>query len=231
MGFNLKRDIKRYLPSLLTIGNIACGFMAVAIGDIYLGAMFLLCGLFLDTFDGLLARAFNVQSEMGKELDSLADMISFGIAPAYLYTLIAPSEHWTIYIGPIFFVAGAAIRLAKFNTLPSSKDFEGLPTPFATLFLVGVFIGIQYDKTIFVNSMDSTVIYSLIPVFLGLFMVSTIPMFSLKRVNEGWGQNMFPLLCLGSFILMLFYDFRIAFSGVVLSYIFLSVVQKMMPKH
>jgi len=200
--------------------------MAVAVGDLKIGSFFLIIAIIFDTWDGMLARALNVQSEMGKELDSLADMISFGIAPAYLYTLIAPVDHWFIYVAPLFFVIGAALRLAKFNLLPSSKHFYGLPVPFATLFLVGIFIGVQYERNLFLNTIDSTAVYFLIPFVLMMLMLSNMRMFSLKNLDKGLARNFFPILCIVIFFMMLIVDFRIAFSGIVLVYIFLSFLER-----
>lgn len=200
--------------------------MAVAVGDLKIGSFFLIIAIVFDTWDGMLARALNVQSDMGKELDSLADMISFGIAPAYLYTLIAPIDHWFIYVAPLFFVIGAALRLAKFNLLPSSKHFYGLPVPFATLFLVGIFIGVQYERNLFLNTIDSTAVYFLIPFILMVLMLSNMRMFSLKNLDKGLISNFFPILCMIIFFVMLIVDFRIAFSGIVLVYIFLSFLER-----
>jgi len=200
--------------------------MSVAVGDLQLGSWFLIIAICFDTWDGMLARALNVQSDLGKELDSLADMISFGIAPAYLYTLISPIDHWLTYVAPLFFVMGAALRLAKFNLLPSSKHFIGLPVPFATLFLVGIFIGVQYDKNLFLNTIDNTAIYFLIPIFLTVLMLSNMRMFSLKNMDKGLSGNFFPILCFIIFILMLIVDFRIAFSGIVIVYIVLSFIER-----
>lgn len=217
--------MKKFIPTLFTLANICCGFMAVAIGDLKIGSFFLIIAIFFDTFDGILARALNVQSEMGKELDSLADMISFGIAPAYLYTLIAPVDHWFKYVAPCFFIIGAALRLAKFNLLPSSKHFYGLPVPVATLFLVGIFIGVQYERNLFLNTIDSTAVYFLIPFVLMMLMLSSVRMFSLKNIDKGLASNFFPILCFVIFVLMLIVDFRVAFSGIVLVYIFLSILE------
>lgn len=218
--------MKKFIPTLFTLANICCGFLSVAVGDLKLGSMLLIIAICFDTWDGMLARALNVQSDMGKELDSLADMISFGIAPAYLYTLISPVDHWLAYVAPMFFVVGAALRLAKFNLLPSSKHFYGLPVPFATLFLVGIFIGVQYDKNFFLNTIDNTAVYFLIPFILMVLMLSNMRMFSLKNLDKGLISNFFPILCIAIFFLMLLIDFRIAFSGIVLVYIFLSFLER-----
>lgn len=217
---------KHFIPSIFTIANICCGFAAVAIGDIFLGSVILLIGILFDTIDGFLARKLNAVSEVGKELDSLADVISFGMAPAYLYLLIAPSESWIFYLAPMMFVVGSALRLAKFNTLPSLHYFIGLPVPFATLFLLGLFIGIQYDKTFYIQSISHPLVYFLIPFVLMVLMLSNIKMFSLKSLDQGLSNNRLPLICILIFMVLVIFDFRIACSSIVVIYVLLSYLKR-----
>lgn len=217
---------RQAIPSLFTLANIACGFMAIVSGSMIVGSIFLLIGIFLDTFDGYFARKLNAESALGKELDSLADVISFGLAPAYLYHLLAPSDHWVFYFAPILFLCGAALRLAKFNTLPKLDYFIGLPTPFATLFLLGLFIGIEYDKTLFINTLANPFIYYSIPFFLMVLMLSNLKMFSLKSLDQGLAENKLPFVTIAIFALLLLVDFRIACSSIVVIYVLLSLLKR-----
>lgn len=217
---------KHYIPSIFTIANICCGFAAVAIGDIFLGSVFLLVGILLDTIDGFLARKLDAVSKVGKELDSLADVISFGMAPAYLYLLIAPSDNWIFYLAPMMFLVGSALRLAKFNTLPSLNYFIGLPVPFATLFLLGLFIGIQYDKTFYIQSISHPLVYFLIPFCLMVLMLSNIKMFSLKSIDQDLSSNKLPLYTIFIFTILLIFDFRIACSAIVVVYVLMSYFKR-----
>lgn len=217
---------KHFIPSIFTIANICCGFAAVAIGDIFLGSMFLLIGILFDTIDGFLARKLNAVSNVGKELDSLADVISFGMAPAYLYLLIAPSDSWIFYLAPMMFLVGSALRLAKFNTLPSLNYFIGLPVPFATLFLLGLFIGIQYDKTFYIQSISHPLVYFLIPFILMVLMLSNIKMFSLKSLDQGLSSSRLPVICILIFAMLVIFDFRIACSAIVVIYVLLSYLKR-----
>lgn len=223
--------MKKHIPSILTLGNLTCGFLAIVSGDLFLGSVFLLVGILFDTMDGFFARALGVESELGEELDSLADVVSFGVAPAFLYSLIAPGDSWLFYIAPVLFLIGSALRLAKFNTMPKTDYFVGLATPFATLFLIGLFIAVQYDKNSFIHGLESPLIYFLIPFILMMLMLSPIKMFSLKSLDKGLSGNILPILCLLSFAALLIVDFRIAFSSVVIIYVFLSVVDGTFIRH
>lgn len=91
--------------------------------------------MLLDTFDGLAARALKVKSELGKQLDSLADLISFGIAPAYMYYNLFNNTE--ALLASIFYALSALFRLAKFNTQEYSEEFNGLPSPAAAGILSG----------------------------------------------------------------------------------------------
>ncbi|MEE9438465.1 MAG: CDP-alcohol phosphatidyltransferase family protein, partial [Saprospiraceae bacterium] len=77
--------MKRYIPSIFTSVNLICGFLAILLGDFFVSSWFIFVGMIFDVLDGLAARTLNAQSEIGKELDSMADLITFGVAPTYLY--------------------------------------------------------------------------------------------------------------------------------------------------
>ncbi|QNK89142.1 CDP-diacylglycerol--serine O-phosphatidyltransferase [Sporosarcina sp. resist] len=129
------------IPSMITIGNFICGILAICslfFHDIYAAAFFIFVGMFLDFFDGMVARKLNAVSDIGKELDSFADLITFGVAPsmlAYSVTL-----HNIPFIGILCTLAYSicgVIRLARFNVHQSkSPTFIGMPIPFAGICLV-----------------------------------------------------------------------------------------------
>jgi CDP-diacylglycerol---serine O-phosphatidyltransferase len=134
-------------PSIFTAGNMFCGFLAIisaAEGEPTHAAWFILTAGFLDGLDGRVARLSGSMSSFGKELDSLADIISFGVAPAFLiYTFKLNSlGKWGWIIGMVYITA-SAFRLARFNLLASSeekKNFLGLPVPGAGLTLAAFVI-------------------------------------------------------------------------------------------
>jgi CDP-diacylglycerol--serine O-phosphatidyltransferase len=104
--------------------------------DLHISSMMLMLGMFFDVIDGLVARLLKVQSRLGAELDSFADLVSFGVAPAYLYTQLVPSESWFYYIPAFFILIGSTMRLAIFNLRPSTSHFLGLPTPASAFFII-----------------------------------------------------------------------------------------------
>ncbi len=217
----------RFIPSFFTSLNIACGFFAICVHDIKIGGICILTCIFLDTLDGLAARVFNAQSEMGKELDSLADLVSFGIAPAYLYFSLAPFDHWSKFLPALAIVLGSALRLAKFNTIPSLKYFIGMPTPTPAFFMAGLFFAIHYENPTVVGLMGQTWFYSLIPlVFMGL-MLSNLKMFSIKELHLGVSKNKYQLITFLSFLALLFVDIKTAIPLSVIVYILLSIVRNL----
>jgi len=117
------------IPNTITLCNAICGMLAILLGNPEVGAYLILIAMILDLADGLVARALNVKSDLGKQLDSLADLISFGVAPGYLfYHLFSDTE---ALLASVFYVLSALFRLAKFNTMEYMKDFNGLPSPAA----------------------------------------------------------------------------------------------------
>jgi CDP-diacylglycerol--serine O-phosphatidyltransferase len=191
----------------------------------------MLAALLLDVLDGMLARMLDVSSDMGKELDSLADMVSFGLAPAYLYILFSPFESWVKYVPPAIFVLGAAIRLARFNILPSSKYFKGMPTPTASFFLIGIFLAHHYGDNWIADRYESPALYLMTPIVLTVLMNSKFTMFSIKTINSGFKMDIFfPLICFLFFIMLVLIDFQIAFPLTVVFYLTMSFIYNFVAK-
>ena len=147
-------------PGTFTMGNVVCGFIAVLTtfeGNITTACWFIILAGFLDALDGKIARLSGGTSQFGVELDSLADFLSFGVAPAFLVYAIKFSAlgKWG-WVPPIVFIMAAAYRLARFNLLADTeekKDFIGLPVPMAAITVVSFVIfnyylwdGLQYGE-------------------------------------------------------------------------------------
>lgn len=197
----------KYIPNLFTSLNLSCGcigVIAIVLGRPFEAAVFVFLGIFFDFFDGLAARALKVSSDVGLQLDSLADVITSGLVPGLImmhllteaafgitifeYFTILFTEFgtgldykWLPLLG-LLVVVGSAYRLAKFNVDPQQKEgFVGLPTPANAIFIVSLGL-IQYLDTPrwAVNAIDNIWVLAAICVVSSLIMNANIPLFSLK---------------------------------------------------
>ena len=195
--------LKRAIPNLITLLNLLCGAAAVTVvyttlffsraGGLIAGIILIFAGAFFDFWDGLTARALRVQSPLGVQLDSLADLITFGFAPASLYVailwwstgveVVLGGDYPVVALTPLLMVAFAAYRLGKFNVdTRQTTFFLGLPSPASALFTCGVVAGMvltpQGIPFRWLNEHPWLVV--LLALGQGVLMVSEIPMFSLK---------------------------------------------------
>ncbi len=149
--------MKKHIPNLFTLGNLLCGCLAVITllvdHNFEFAAYLVLAGAFLDFFDGFAARLLHVSGELGKQLDSLADMVTFGVVPGiFAYYLVmrevvTSTEEYSPYlcIIPLVITLMSAMRLAKFNISTDQTDsFIGVPTPANTLFWIGLPFFLDY---------------------------------------------------------------------------------------
>ena len=226
--------IVRNIPNSITCCTLISGCIATYnafLGDIRMALLWIIVGAVFDFFDGMSARLLKVSSPIGKELDSLADDITFGFAPSAIifYELSImeyPSELLMLkpYLPYFAFVMAAysALRLAKFNLDErQSLGFIGLPTPANALFWGALFVGAQ-------NFMESTAY--MLPVVLLMICVSCwlliaeVPMFALKFKQWGWKGNEVKYIFLISCLPLLMIFGITAFSVIIAWYVVLSVV-------
>lgn len=232
----LIHPIRRQIPNLITLGNLTCGVIAsyyASQGAISVAACFILGGIFLDFFDGLAARLLNVSSSIGKELDSLADMVTSGLAPALiLFNIINTSPEWPSHLRyiAILMPAFAAYRLAKFNLdTRQSHNFLGLPAPSNALIWVGLafLYSIPSDNSDILLSNTVLVSLALLSLMTDILMVSEMPMFSLK-VNFkdlSWKSNYIQYIFLiGCTAIIILTRQGYAISLIILWYILLSLL-------
>ncbi|WP_419883098.1 CDP-diacylglycerol--serine O-phosphatidyltransferase [Peribacillus sp. B-H-3] len=134
------KKIVKAVPNLFTIGNLLCGVLAITCnmsGFLEVSGVLIFFSAVFDLLDGRVARKLKVNSEFGIQLDSLADIVSFGVAPALLFHSIAATSILTSLAFIVFPTMGA-LRLAKFNVKPTIGYFSGLPIPAAGLSLAGM---------------------------------------------------------------------------------------------
>lgn len=183
--------------NLLTTLNLASGTLAICLGDPYFGSLLIILGAIFDLFDGYVARLTNKDGPLGEQLDSLADVITFGVAPGVLYYHARPEELDPIFAATvvILLVASTAWRLATFNTLPASAIFRGLPSPASGLFFASWLISIQYVDSWFVGWHANPVIYLALPLVFAALMNIRAPFFSAKNFSRK-GRKALPYLTL-----------------------------------
>lgn len=224
--------ITRHIPNAITCCNLLCGCMAVMAAfnsDAWHTLLWVVAGSLFDFCDGMASRLLKAYSLTGKELDSLADLVTFGLAPAILCLmtlreLCAPDGTTLRTLYPfiaLILVVSAALRLAKFNTDErQTTSFLGLAVPANALFWCGLF---QTD----LNPLPAApwIIGVLVLLFAGL-MVSRIPMFSLKFKSLRWADNKvrFIFLIVSAVILALLREKGL--SAVIGWYIILSILTK-----
>jgi len=220
-------SITRHIPNALTCCNLICGCFGII--SIYEGASYLvpwfviIAGVF-DFFDGFAARIFKVNSPIGKELDSLADMVTFGVLPAmfmhhYLQNVVG--AHWDLWYDPSILIAVcSALRLAKFNVDPRQIDgFIGVPTPANAMF----FVFMPFMLTYFHIEPNIYLIVGIILLFSWL-MVSPLPLFSLKFKSFGWKGNEVRFTFLAAAVLLLAIFREAGMSLVIILYVLTSLV-------
>ena len=223
--------IKKHIPNFITSLNLLSGSIAVyyAFQGNY-PAVFLLVILAatFDFMDGFAARLLKSYSPMGKELDSLADMVSFGLVPGTVAFSLLLESGLPLYFSFVGFIMTvfSALRLAKFNIDErQTSSFIGLPTPANALFWVGG--AYSFSELLIANNWSILV---LIVVFSGL-LVAEIPMFSLKFKSYGWKTNQLQYIFLLVCVALLTVFQLAAFATIIVWYILLSLIMAISKKN
>jgi CDP-diacylglycerol--serine O-phosphatidyltransferase len=242
--------IKKHIPNLFTLLNLLAGTIAVIYAvqnELLWATLFVFIGVFFDFFDGFIARLLKIQGELGKQLDSLADMVTSGVVPGIvLFQLLQEdpvvlqinktSLSWDTqetsllpYVGLLFTLA-AAYRLATFNLDErQSATFIGLPAPAATLVVLSIPLimtyGTNHELTMLLTE-DWVLI--LLTVLLSVLMNVNIPMFSLKFNGFSWQKNKIKYVFLAVALLAILTLNYYAIPIVVLVYIAISVGKKLL---
>lgn len=173
LDYTIKK-MKANAANMITIGNLSLGGASImtTLNESYsYSALFIFIAALLDRFDGMVARKLGQESELGKQLDSMSDIISFGVAPAILIYMVDLFEFGTAgMIIAIIYIASGAFRLARFNITESDGYFTGLPITAAGTLLTLSYFGLSVFPPVF---------YMFLVLFLAILMIST---FTLKKV-------------------------------------------------
>lgn len=227
-------NFKKHIPNSITCCNLISGCIATSFaftGDTTLALAFVILGAVFDFFDGMVARLLHVSSPIGKELDSLADDITFGLAPSTMVFFELYSLDYPSFLEPLrdilpFFAfvmaAFSALRLAKFNLDErQSTGFIGLPTPSNALFWGSLLV---YDHGWFENQHGGVIILLLLIVLSCYLLVAEIPMFALKFKHWGWKGNELKYGFVGlSVVLLAIFGLLEAWWIVIACYVVVSV--------
>lgn len=227
--------MKKQIPNFLTLLNLVSGFMAIILimqGNLRLSVWFISASLLFDFGDGLAARLLNAYSDIGLQLDSLADMVSFGVAPGLImYRLILSAEgadSIAVYLQylPVLIPAFSGLRLARFNIEKARSDqFRGLPTPGNAFFIISMVFASEYsDSQLIENLVSSRVVLSFLTVLFSSLMITGIPMFSFKMRHLRFKGNELRIVFIGSCILLIAGAGFASFPLIIILYIIVSVI-------
>ncbi|MCG1036623.1 CDP-alcohol phosphatidyltransferase family protein [Polaribacter sargassicola] len=241
--------LKKHIPNLITLGNLFCGTVATifAVESNFVGAgLFVVLGILFDFFDGFAARLLNVSGELGKQLDSLADMVTSGVVPGIVMFQLLSSKNISsfsditdkifltgfnfelIQLLGLLLTLGACYRLAKFNIDTRQSDsFIGLPTPAMSLFVISLPLIQEYSTIEFVqNLLSNNYFLILITLLLTYVMNAELPLFSLKFKDYSFKKNMVVyIFLLTSLILIIAFNF-LSIPIIIILYILLSILKK-----
>ena len=230
------------LPNIITCCNLLCGCLSIyfclKFGSITPACIFIIAGAVFDFFDGMTARALHISGPIGKELDSLADAVTFGVAPAALcysilnsYTSSGDMGEWTDFLPTIAFIMAAfsALRLAKFNCDErQSLSFIGMPTPANALLWIGLICLNQIDA---VHTALNTWLYIALMCICSYLLICELPMFSLKikpghmGLKENITRYTFLALTVAIIIVAAVSGYFLAcFAPIILLYIIFSII-------
>lgn len=229
-------NIKKHIPNILTLLNLFCGCIAIVFiaSFQFKLAFYLVClGIFFDFFDGFFARKFEVAGPLGVQLDSLADMVTSGLAPGftmYCMLLRVTGENNYVYLPFFGFIItlGACYRLANFNIDTRQSDsFIGLPTPANTLFIMSLPLIANVFVDDFIANKWVLVVITALSAYV---MNAEIPLFSLKIKNFSFQKYKLQIGFLIASVLMIVTLQYLAIPLIILTYIILSVVNNMLAK-
>jgi CDP-diacylglycerol--serine O-phosphatidyltransferase len=231
----MKTRLKKHFPNAITCANLFSGCVGIVLafkGELVAAAYAIFLSAIFDFFDGLASRVLKSFSGIGKDLDSLADVVSFGVLPAVIMYQLFLQGHqidgvsaylnFIAFLIPVF----SALRLAKFNTdTRQAENFIGLPTPANAILIASFPIIISHNNEYYTPYLLNPYILTGFTIVMCTLLVLEVPMMSLKFKSSDFNENIYRyLLLLFSAILILFFKFA-AVPVVILIYIILSIIK------
>jgi CDP-diacylglycerol--serine O-phosphatidyltransferase len=222
-------NIKTYIPNTITCANLFCGCLGILYalkGDMQTTAILIAIAAVLDFLDGMTARLLKAYSSIGKELDSMADMVTFGVLPGIvmfkLMQMAGMEEPYTYIAFLISIFSG--LRLAKFNVdTRQSESFIGVPTPAGCLFIISLALIVVNNKYNLASTIQQPAVLIGITLLLSYLLVAELPLFALKFKTWGWAGNQirWSFIAISAVLFALF--FYAAVPLIILFYVVLSL--------
>ena len=241
--------IKKHIPNLLTLGNLFCGTLATIFavqGEFVSVAFFVVFGILFDFLDGFVARLLNVSGELGKQLDSLADMVTSGVVPGIvMFQLIGQRGiknsgnhhpfsgalnidgfYQDIKLFGLLLTLTACYRLAKFNLdTRQTNSFIGLPTPAMSLFVISLPLIVEFSDYSFATDLVQNNYFLIGVTFvLSFLMNAELPLFSLKFKEYSFKKNLIKYLFLLVAIILIFTLQYLSIPLIIFVYVVLSII-------
>jgi|TARA_B110000014_G_C20111550_1_gene585718 CDP-diacylglycerol--serine O-phosphatidyltransferase len=239
--------MKKHIPNIITLLNLFCGSIAVLFaveGNLFMAAVFVILGIIFDFFDGFAARILDVKSELGLQLDSLADMVTSGVVPGIVlfklfekslgdfpYSYDFTSKEWNDDITSILPLVGLLVtlascyRLANFNIdSRQTESFIGLPTPANTLFILSLPMILLTNDVAWVNDLILNPWFLIGLTLFSCYMLNAeIPLFSLKMKTYGFKENAVKYVFLIISVIMLILLQFMAIPLIIVLYVLISL--------
>ena len=250
--------MKKHIPNLFTFLNLFSGMVSVlmaATDELVMAALFVFLGIFFDFFDGFFARKFGVEGELGKQLDSLADVVTSGVVPGivmfqlmlhaakgqWFMELSCEVGNWRDYQDTYYYflpfsgfliTLAAAYRLANFNIdQRQTSSFIGLPTPAFSIFVMSLPLILAYSENSMIIASLENFYVLLVVSLLGCYLMNAeIPLFSLKFKQYGWKRNETKYLFLLGTLVLLISLKTVAIPLIILFYVLLSALENRIKK-
>jgi len=241
--------LTKQIPNILTMLNMAAGSVAVILAlesNLSASAILILIAALFDFADGMTARLLNAGSPLGKQLDSLSDLVSFCVAPSViLYFLIgrcipasdniplraADSLVFLLPVSPVFLVLAGGYRLARFNLNSSSESFSGLPVPASGIFISGLaLVSTGPESGHFAGILHWPWFYFFVIVSLCVLMISSFRLLSLKFTNFAYRDNSIRYLFLASSAILLIILKEAALPLIIVAYLLFSLINNLLLK-
>jgi len=243
--------MKKHVPNLITLLNLFCGSVAVifAVEDnLFMAAVFVMLGIVFDFFDGFAARILDVKSELGLQLDSLADMVTSGVVPgivvfklfektsgSFPYALDFSTTEWNdgttsfLPLIGLLVILASCYRLANFNIdIRQTDSFIGLPTPANTLFILSLPLVLMTNDVVWIDELILNKWFLIgLTIFSCYMLNAEIPLFSLKMKTFGFKENAVKYIFLILSVLLLVFLQFLAIPVIIVLYVLISVISNM----